>query len=88
MDRSKAQPVIMGLDLSSGRDMVAIQLPPRLVIRLLEDANSPGGKVIALCTEDGKAFGMQTACTVTSETECFTTVTATFIVDGKAIRFE
>lgn len=54
---------------------------PRLVLRVI------GGQLVALCTEDGNVFGMQTACSVSSEAGNFSTVTASFHVDGEAIRF-
>lgn len=87
MDPSKARPTFIGIDLSTLPDMSVIQLPPRLVIRLLDDPTVAGGKHLALCTEDGKLFGAQIACTVRSEVEAITEVTVTFLVDGQAIRF-
>lgn len=60
--------------------------PPRLIIKAV-DADVPGSKFIALCTEDGAVFGRPVSCSVSSEAEALSMVTATFYIDGDAIRF-
>lgn len=60
--------------------------PPRLIIKAV-DADVPGSKFLALCTEDGAVFGKPVSCSVSSEAEEFTMVTVTLLVDGEAIRF-
>lgn len=60
---------------------------PRLFIRVMPDVGSFGHRGLMLCTEDGKPFGMQTACAVKSEVDDVTMVTVTLYVDGDAINF-
>lgn len=66
---------------------VEIAPAPRLVLKVIDVPTAPSGKVLALCTEDGKVFGAQIACTVHGEAESFTEVTVRLIVDGDAVRF-
>ena len=49
--------------------------------------SAPQGPCLALVTEDGEFFGSQRSVTVHNEVDAIATITVTFYIDGKAIRF-
>jgi hypothetical protein len=58
-----------------------------LVVRIVSAAGVPGGKALALCTEDGQVLGKQISTAVDCEATDISTITVRFYIDGKLIRF-
>lgn len=58
-----------------------------LFVKLVASEAVPGGKALALVTENGEFVGAQQSCTVHNEVNDIATVTVRFLIDGDAISF-
>lgn len=58
-----------------------------LFVKVVAAPSVPGGKALALVTEDGEFVGDQTRCTVENGVDELAVITVRFIIDGERIRF-
>ena len=56
-----------------------------LHIRIIAAESVPGGRAIALCTEDGEMIGRQFACTVEHEAGEIGRLHVSFHIDGETL---
>lgn len=59
----------------------------KLVVKVIAAPSVPGGKALALCTEEGQPVGKQVSCVVENEVREIGVITVRFYIDGEAIRF-
>ena len=59
----------------------------KLLVRIISAPGTPGGKALALCTEDGEVLPMQRSCVVENEAQDAGVITVSFYIDGKSVRF-
>jgi hypothetical protein len=58
-----------------------------LFVKIVASPSVPGGKCLALVTQDGEFVGDQQRITVDNEVNDIATITVRFIIDGERIRF-
>ena len=56
-----------------------------LFVRIIAAPSVPGGKALALVTQDGELVGSQFGCTVDNDVNEIATITVRFYIDGKTI---
>ncbi len=58
-----------------------------LIIKTIDAPSVPGGRALALCSEDGEIVGKQISCAVANEVDAIGIITVQFHIDGQTIRF-
>lgn len=58
-----------------------------LFVKIVASPTVPGGKALALVTEDGEFVGAQVSCSVENEVNSIATVMVKFYIDGETIHF-
>jgi hypothetical protein len=59
----------------------------RLIVQLVDAPAVPGGRALAICDEAGELLPMQVNCDVLCGVDGMCKAVATFLIDGKDVRF-